>query len=171
MIVAVYPGSFDPVTLGHTDIIQRAARVFDQVIVALLENPNKKPLFTRQERLSMLSEATRELPNVSVESFRGLLVDYLRSRGVKVVVKGLRAVSDFEFELQQALTNRRLDPEIETFFMMSDSAHAFLSSSLIKEIVRFGGSVHDFVPHGVEEQLKRRLIEIGADAFGETISG
>ena len=153
---AIYPGSFDPVTNGHVDIIERAAGLFDEVIVAVATNLDKAPLFTVEERVEMLREACRRLPNVSVEVFTGLLVRYAGARKANVIVKGLRALSDFEFEFEMALMNRRLDDGIETVFMMTNAEYSYLSSGIIKEVAGFGGSVKGLVPPIVEEYLKRK---------------
>ncbi|HHY47031.1 MAG TPA: pantetheine-phosphate adenylyltransferase [Firmicutes bacterium] len=157
MLTAVYPGSFDPVTCGHLDIIERACRVFDKVIVAVLINPAKEPLFTVQERMEMLAGATRHLEKVDVESFDGLLVDFVRRRDARVILKGLRAISDFDYEFQMASINRKLDPSIETIFMMTSNDYAFLSSSAVKNLARFGGCVRGLVPGNVEAKLKNKF--------------
>jgi len=154
---AIYPGSFDPVTNGHMDILERATKLFDEVIVAVATNPSKTPLFSVQERVQMLREASKHLPNVIVDSFEGLLVPYAATQGAQVIVKGLRALSDFEFEFEMALMNRRLDEGIETVFMMTNAEYSYLSSSIIKEVAGFGGSVHGLVPTVVEEALKLKL--------------
>jgi len=159
--VAVYPGSFDPVTYGHLDIIARASAIFDRLLVAVLENPSKTPLFSTQERLEMLAEACRPLPNVQCEAFSGLVVDYARSRGARVLVRGLRAVSDFEYEFVMATMNRHLNAEVDTVFIMTSSEYAFISSSLVKEVARFGGDVERWVPAGVARRLKERLAASG----------
>ena len=153
----VYPGSFDPVTNGHMNIIERCAQRFEQVIVAVLMNLEKEPLFSAEERLEMLRACCAHLPNVEVDGFSGLLVDYVRRRQADFIVKGLRAISDFEFELQQALMNRRLAPQVDTLFMMTDADYSFLSSRIVKEIVRLGGAVDNLVPPAVEERLRRKL--------------
>ena len=155
-LTALCPGTFDPVTNGHLDIIQRAARCFDDVVVAVLENPAKQPLFGVEERVAMLKEAVSDLDHVQVESFSGLLVDYARSRGSTVVVKGLRAVSDFDFELQMAQMNSRM-AGVETFFVATSPQWSYLSSSLIKEVARHGGSVQGLVPDVVRERLEEKL--------------
>ncbi|KIL38087.1 phosphopantetheine adenylyltransferase [Gordoniibacillus kamchatkensis] len=155
--VAVYPGSFDPVTNGHLDIIHRAAKVFDKLIVAVLNNSSKNPLFTVEERVELLRQVTKDVPNVEIDSFRDLLVNYLKSRDVHVVVRGLRAVSDFELELQMASMNKKLHSEMETFFMTSNPTYSYLSSSIVKEIARFHGPVTDLVPDEVEQALKRKF--------------
>ena len=140
-VLAVYPGSFDPVTHGHLDIIRRGSRLFDRIVVAILRNPEKKALFSLEERRRILVNATAGIPNVTVDSFDGLLVDYAHRRGARVIVRGLRALSDFEYEFQMALMNRRLDSSIETVFMMPSETYSYLSSRLVKEVVRLGGSV------------------------------
>jgi pantetheine-phosphate adenylyltransferase len=156
-VLAVYPGSFDPVTNGHLDIIRRGSRLFDRIVVAILRNPEKRPLFSIRERKRTLVTATAEIPNVTIDSFDGLLVDYARRRGARVIVRGLRALSDFEYEYQMALMNRRLDAEIETVFMMPSEAYSYLSSRLVKEVVRLGGSVSGLVPPEVERGLGQRM--------------
>ncbi len=150
---AVYPGSFDPVTNGHIDLIQRSATLFDKVIVAILRNTEKTPLFTVDERIVMLEEAIRDLKNVTVTSFAGLLVDFVEQIGASVIMRGIRAVSDYEYELQMALMNRRLSNKVETVFMLPAESYSFLSSKLVKEIAELGGSVHGLVPAGVEKRL------------------
>jgi pantetheine-phosphate adenylyltransferase len=152
-IRAVYPGSFDPVTNGHIDLIQRSAALFDKVIVAILRNAEKAPLFTVEERTIMLEEAIRDLKNVSVTSFAGLLVDFVEQVGASVIVRGIRAVSDYEYELQMALMNRRLSNKVETVFMLPAESYSFLSSKLVKEIAQHGGSIQGFVPVDVEKRL------------------
>jgi pantetheine-phosphate adenylyltransferase len=154
--LALYPGSFDPPTNGHVDLIERALHVFDKLIVAVATNAEKECLFTVEERVEMLKEATAHIKGVEVESFDTLTVEYAKARGAIALIRGLRAVSDFEYELQMALMNRKLDPSIETIYLMPSEAHIFLSSSLLKEIVMFGGkNLSDFVPPTVE----RRLLE------------
>lgn len=153
----IYPGSFDPVTNGHLDVIQRAARLFDKVIVAVANNDTKRPLFTLKERVQLVRRAVRHLPNVEVDSFSGLLVHYAEKRGALVVIRGLRAVSDFEFEFQLALTNRKMNERIETIFMMPREANVFLSSSVVKEISRLGGDVSPFVPAHVRTALQAKF--------------
>jgi pantetheine-phosphate adenylyltransferase len=150
---AVYPGSFDPVTNGHIDLIERSAAVFDRLIVAILRNADKTPLFSVEERVEMMEEATRHLDNVTVTSFAGLLVDFADQIGANVIVRGIRYISDYEYELQMALMNRRLSDKVETVFMMPAEAYSFLSSKLVKEIAQFGGSVEGFVPPVVEKRL------------------
>ena len=155
--IAVFPGSFDPLTNGHVDIILRGARLFDRIVVAILRNAEKQPLFKPEERVAMALDVFRQYPNVEVESFDGLLVDYAELKGASVIVRGLRAVSDFEFELQMALMNRRLAPEIETMFMMAGEVYSFISSRLVKEVIRLGGNISELVPPEVEVRLRNRL--------------
>ncbi len=157
MTIAICPGSFDPVTNGHLDIIERAAAIFDHVIVAVLENPSKKPLFTIEERLNFLREVLAGRDNIEVEHFQGLLVDFARKKKARVIIKGLRAVSDFESEFQQALTNKKLNPEIETMFMMTANEYSFLSSSMVKDLVYFGGNPEDLVPPVVAAALAEKF--------------
>ena len=147
--IAVYPGSFDPVTNGHLDIIERTSKVFDKVIVAVLENPDKKPMFTKEERVCMLKKVTGYIPNIEVESFSGLLINYMYKKDAKVIVKGLRAVSDFEYEFQMALLNNKLDPGVETLFMMTNNKYSYLSSSSVKQIALFGGCIKELVPDAI----------------------
>ena len=157
MRTVIYPGSFDPMTNGHLDIVKRAARLFDSVIVAVAVNSDKKPLFTLEERVELVTETVREFPNVRVDSFTGLLVNYVEKAGGQAVIRGLRAVSDFEFEFQLALMNRKLNERVETIFMMPKETYTFLSSRIIKEIARLGGDVKAFVPAHVEAALKGKL--------------
>ncbi|MBE9230496.1 pantetheine-phosphate adenylyltransferase [Cuspidothrix issatschenkoi LEGE 03284] len=145
-MIAIYPGSFDPITLGHLDIIERGSRLFKQVIVAVLRNPNKTPLFTVEQRLAQIQLCTQHLPNVAVDSFHGLTVEYAQMQQAQVLLRGLRAVSDFEIELQMAHTNKTLSTQIETVFLATSNEYSFLSSSVVKEIARFGGSVDHLVP-------------------------
>ena len=155
--IAVYPGSFDPITNGHLDIIRRAAQMFDRVVVAVARNAEKAPLFNAQERVALARSAVRGLRNVSVDEFDGLLVDYARQKRATIIVRGLRAVSDFEFEFQLSLMNRKLDPRIETIFLMTKDEYTFISSRLVKEICQLGGEVSDFVPAGVERAMKQKF--------------
>jgi pantetheine-phosphate adenylyltransferase len=157
-IVAVYPGSFDPLTNGHVDIIQRGSRLFDRIVVAILINVEKAPLFTVPERVDIAREVFRGWNNVEVDTFDGLLVDYARARRAGVIVRGLRAVSDFEYELQMALMNRRLNPDVETVFMMPAEPYTYVSSRLVKEVVALGGSVHGLVPEIVERRLREKKL-------------
>jgi len=153
----IYPGTFDPITNGHLDIIQRALQIFDQVVVAVALNLEKDPLFTGPERKEIITEATRHLGNVRVDSFESLLVDYVRAQKTNVVLRGLRAISDFEYEFQMALMNRKLDETIETVFMMPSQDYSYLSSRLVKEIAIRGGSIEAFVPPIVEKRLQEKL--------------
>jgi len=156
-VVAVYPGTFDPPTKGHLDVIRRGARLFDRLIVAVAVNPEKEPLFSEEERLTMLRQLTRGIRNVEVASFRGLTVDFCRKRGAKVILRGIRTFSDFEYEFQMALTNRVLAPEVETLFVMPSEEFSYLSSSMVKEAVALGGDLSRFVPKVVLRCLKRKL--------------
>lgn len=155
-LIAIYPGSFDPVTNGHLDIIKRSQRLFDRVFVSILVNVDKKPLFTTQERLDMLREVTKEWNNVEIDTFEGLLVNYAVNKKAKMILRGIRAVTDYEYEFQMALMNRRMQPEIETIFMVPGEAYTYLSSRLVKEIFLLGGSVKGLVPELVEDSLKRK---------------
>jgi pantetheine-phosphate adenylyltransferase len=156
MDIGIYPGSFDPITNGHLDIITRSAKLFDKLIVAVLSNPRKTALFTVDERIEMIRESVKDIDNIEIDSFSGLLIDFARLKKAKVIVKGLRAVSDFEYELQMALMNNKLDSEIETIFIMTSSKYSFLSSSIIKEVSSFGGCVRGLVPPIVEKRLKQK---------------
>lgn len=156
-ILAIYPGSFDPVTNGHLDLIERGAKIFDHLVVAALRNLDKDPLFSVTERVEMLREVTRPWPNVEVDIFDGLLVDYARQRKAQILLRGIRAISDYEYELQMALMNRKLEPNIETVFMMPAETYSYLSSRLVKEIFRLGGSIRDLVPLIVEQKLRSKV--------------
>jgi len=155
MKIAVYPGSFDPVTSGHLDIIKRAAGIFGKVIVAIIRNPEKKPQFSLPERVKMLKASLSGLKNVSVDSFDGLLVDYAKKKKANIIVRGLRAVSDFDYEFQMALTNRKMAPKIETLFFMTDYKYSYLSSSFVKQIAKLGGDISGLVPEPVAKKLRR----------------
>lgn len=157
MRTVIYPGSFDPLTNGHLDVVERAARLFDRVIVAVAQNDSKQPLFSLEERVSLVRQSTKSLPNVEVDAFNGLLVNYVIDRGGQAVIRGLRAVSDFEFEFQLALMNRKLNEKVETIFMMPKDTYTFLSSRIVKEIARLGGDVKAFVPEAVELALRAKL--------------
>ena len=156
-VIAVYPGSFDPLTNGHLDLIERGSKIFDELIVAVLRNPEKEPLFTVGERMEMLLEATQHCSNVSADSFNGLLVDYAVRRQARVILRGIRAVSDFENEMTMALMNRKLDGNLETVFMMPAVSYTFLSSRLVREIVHLGGDVRGLVPPLVEARLRAKV--------------
>ena len=158
MSSAIYPGSFDPVTLGHLDIIRRSAEMFDEVIIGVLNNTSKTPLFSVEERVNMLSEVVSDIPNVRVESVGGLLIDFARQNGVKTIIRGLRAVTDFEYELQIAQSNRKVAPEIDTVFLTTSIDYAYLSSSIVKEYASFGVDVEQFVPAGVVDRIKEKYI-------------
>jgi pantetheine-phosphate adenylyltransferase len=155
--IAVCPGSFDPVTNGHLDIITRASKRFDKVIVAVLKNSSKNSLFTIEERMEMLKYHCKDIENVEVDSFSGLLIDYMKIKNSQIIIKGLRAVSDFEYEMQMALMNRKLDQDIETIFMMTNSKYSYLSSSIIKEVAKHGGCIKGLVPDLVEAELIKRF--------------
>jgi pantetheine-phosphate adenylyltransferase len=156
-VLAIYPGSFDPVTNGHLDLIERGAKLFDRLVVAVLHNLEKDPLFAVSERMEMLREVTRPWPNVEVDVFEGLLVDFARQKRAQVILRGIRALSDYEYELQMALMNRKLEPKIETVFMMPAEAYSYLSSRLVREIARLGGPLKDMVPATVEERLRAKV--------------
>lgn len=155
--IAVYAGSFDPVTYGHIDIIKRAAKIFDQIIVAIAHNTEKDPLFDVKERVSMIKKVAGDIPNVKVDDFTGLAVDYVAESGANVLIRGLRMVSDFEYEFQMALTNRKLNEKIETIFLMPNEAYSYLSSTLIKEAASLGADVGNFVPSFIATKLKAKL--------------
>ena len=157
-VVAIYPGSFDPITNGHLDLIERGSALFDKLIVSILRNDEKQALFSVSERVEMLNEVIGKFSNVEVASFDGLLVDYAAHCGATVILRGIRAVSDYEYELQMALMNRRLRPEIETVFMMAGEAHSFVSSRLVKEVIGLGGNIAGLVPPSVEGRLRKRLL-------------
>ncbi len=155
-VIAIYPGSFDPITNGHLDLIERGSALFDKLIVAILRNEEKRALFSVEERIEMLNEVIPRFSNVEVASFDGLLVDYAAHCGASVILRGIRAVSDYEYEIQMALMNRRLRPEIETVFLMAGEAHSFISSRLVKEVIGLGGNISGLVPPSVEGRLRKR---------------
>ena len=157
MKVAIVPGSFDPVTNGHLDIIKRTSELFDSVYVCILSNSAKNPLFSVEERLDLIKRATKDIPNVKVESFTGLLVDYARSRDARFIVKGLRAVTDFEYEYQLSLINKQLAPEIETFFITTNLKYAYLSSSIVKEVAKYGGDISKMVPNEIIFDIQNKI--------------
>ena len=155
--VAVYPGTFDPVTNGHLDLVDRARRHFDEVVVSILRNTNKQPLFVLDERVGFLKDAVADWDGVKVEAFDGLLVDHCRQIGASVILRGLRAISDFEYEMQAAMMNRKLEPNVETIFLLPGEAYSYLSSNLVREIGRLGGDIDQLVPAHVSEAMKRRF--------------
>lgn len=154
---AIYPGTFDPTTYGHLDVIKRGSKIFETLIVSVGHNPFKKAMFSVQERMDMISRHTKDYPNVQVDSFDGMLVDYLKKKSTNIILRGIRTVSDFENELQRALTNRVLRDDVETVFVMTSQQYSFLNSSLIKEAIFLGGDVTEFVPKDIEEELNRKL--------------
>lgn len=155
-VIAIYPGSFDPITNGHLDLIRRSSGLFDRLIVSILRNDSKQPLFSLAERMEMLRAAVAEFPNVEVDSFEGLLVRYAEQRGARVVLRGIRAISDYEYELQMTHMNRRLNPEIETVFLMANDAYSFISSRLVKEVFRLGGDITELVPPIVLARMREK---------------
>ena len=157
MNLGIYPGTFDPITHGHTDIISRSLHIFDHIVVAVFPNPRKKPLFDIQERVDMAKLVTKDLPRVEVVEFQGLLVEYVKQRGAQAIIKGLRAISDFEYEFQMALVNRKLDEQVETVFLMPSQEYSYLTSSIIKEVASLGGPVTQFVHPEVSNRLHQRL--------------
>ncbi len=157
-LVAVYPGSFDPITNGHLDLIERSSRFVSRLIIGVLRNESKQPLFSVEERADMMRQAVAKYPNVEVDAFDGLLVEYAAAKNASLIVRGIRAVSDYEYELQMALMNRKLRPDIETVFMMASEAHSFVSSRLVKEVIKLGGNISGLVPPFVEQRLKDRLL-------------
>jgi len=156
-VKAIYPGSFDPITNGHLDLIDRGSKIFGELVVAVLRNAEKDPLFTVEERTEMLKATVSRFPNVSVDNFEGLLVHYAERQGARAVLRGIRAISDYEYELQMALMNRKLAPQIETVFMMPADSYSYVSSRLVKEVFRLGGSVRGLVPELVEERLRQKV--------------
>jgi len=157
MKLAIYPGTFDPVTNGHLDILKRAASVFETVYIAVAQNMHKNPLFTTEERIAMIQNCTSQYPNVKIDHFKGLAVEYARKVGASVIIRGLRAISDFDYEFQMALMNRHMNDNIDTVFFMPHEDYTYLSSSTVREIVRFGGNVSEFVPEIVKNELIRKL--------------
>ncbi|MBR0276839.1 MAG: pantetheine-phosphate adenylyltransferase [Clostridia bacterium] len=157
--IAVYPGSFDPCTNGHLDIIERSAKIFDKIIVAVLINSSKKPTFSVEERIALLKKATEHIDNVEIDVFQGLLAEYAQLKGAKTIVKGLRAVSDFEYEFQMALTNKKLNPDIETLFMTATAENMYLSSSIVREVARLNGTIDGMVPEKIKDLIYKKYIK------------
>ena len=159
MLKGIYPGSFDPVTFGHLDIIRRSAGLVDELIVGVLNNKAKSPLFSVKERVRMLNEVTKDMPNVRIVPFEGLLVDFARRSGASVVIRGLRAITDFEYELQMAQTNYKMEPEIETIFLTTSLDYSYLSSTTVKEVAAFGGDISQFVPETIERRIQEKIMK------------
>ena len=159
MLKGIYPGSFDPVTFGHLDIIRRSAGLVDELIVGVLNNKAKSPLFSVKERVRMLNEVTKDMPNVRIVPFEGLLVDFARRSGASVVIRGLRAITDFEYELQMAQTNHKMEPEIETIFLTTSLDYSYLSSTTVKEVAAFGGDISQFVPETIERRIQEKIMK------------
>ena len=159
-VTAIYPGSFDPITNGHLDLIQRGSRLFDRLIISVLRNESKAPLFTAAERIEMLREVVNDYSNIEVDSFHGLLVEHATRHSATVLLRGIRAISDYEYELQMALMNRRLNPGLETVFLLANEAYSFISSRLVKEVFSLGGNISGLVPSSVEARLKRRMSKL-----------
>ena len=156
-VVAIYPGSFDPITSGHLDVIERGSRLFDRLIVSILRNESKAPLFSVEERMQMIGEVTSRFDNVEIDCFDGLLANYALEKGARVILRGIRAISDYEYELQMALMNRRLQPQLETVFLLAGEQFSFVSSKLVKEVIGLGGNITGLVPPSVEKRLRDRL--------------
>ena len=159
MKIAICPGSFDPVTKGHVDILERSSKLFDKVIAVVLVNPSKTPTFTTEERVDLIKRVTAHIPNVEVDSYAGLVADYARIKNAHTLIKGLRAVTDFEYEFQQALINKKLNPELETLFMVTNQEHMYLSSTLVRQIAVFGGDIDMFVPEEIKDILKAKMVK------------
>lgn len=155
--LAICPGSFDPITNGHLDIVQRGAKIFDEIVIVIFNNSSKSPLFTAEERAELISEAVKGMPNVRVDISSGLLVEYAKKKQADAILRGLRAVSDFEYEMQITSMNKRLEPDIETFFMMTNTQYSYLSSSIVKEVARYNGNINDLVPDVVAEALRKKF--------------
>lgn len=160
MKVAIMPGSFDPVTKGHIDILERSSKLFDKVIAVVMVNPTKTPTFTTEERVEFLKKVTEHIPNLEVDSYLGLVADYAREKNAHTLIKGLRAVTDFEYEFQQALTNKKLNPELETLFMVTNQEYMYLSSTIVRQIAGFGGDISLFVPEKIKEEILERIIPV-----------
>ena len=156
MNIAICPGSFDPVTLGHIDILERSSKLFDKVIAVVMVNPTKNPTFSTEERVALLKKVTKHIPNVEIESYYGLVADYAKEKGAKTLIKGLRAVSDFEYEFQMNLINKKINPQLETMFLTSDVKYTFLSSSVVREMARYGADLTGFVPDEIKEEIEEK---------------
>ena len=159
MKIAICPGSFDPITKGHVDIIERTSKLFDKVYAVVMVNPAKKPTFTTEERVDMIKKCTAHLENVEAESFEGLIADYARQKDAHTLVKGLRAVTDFEYEFQQALTNKKLNSDLETLFMVTNQEYMYLSSTIVRQIAEFGGDIEQFVPYEIKDELIKKMVK------------
>ena len=159
MKIAICPGSFDPITKGHVDIIERTSKLFDKVYAVVMVNPAKKPTFTTEERVDMIKKCTAHLENVEAESFEGLIADYARQKDAHTLGKGLRAVTDFEYEFQQALTNKKLNSDLETLFMVTNQEYMYLSSTIVRQIAEFGGDIEQFVPHEIKDELIKKMVK------------
>ncbi len=159
MKIAICPGSFDPVTKGHVDILERSSKLFDKVIAVVLVNPAKTPTFTTEERVELIKRVTKHIPNVEVDSYTGLVADYAQLKNAHTLIKGLRAVTDFEYEFQQALINKKLNPELETLFMVTNQEYMYLSSTLVRQIAEFGGDIDMFVPEEIKDILKEKMVK------------
>ena len=159
MKIAICPGSFDPITKGHVDIIERTSKLFDKVYAVVMVNPSKTPTFTTEERVDMIKKCTAHLENVEAESFEGLIADYAKQKDAHTLVKGLRAVTDFEYEFQQALTNKKLNSDLETLFMVTNQEYMYLSSTIVRQIAEFGGDIEQFVPHEIKDELIRKMVK------------
>lgn len=159
MKIAICPGSFDPITKGHVDIIERTSKLFDKVYAVVMVNPSKTPTFTTEERVSLIKKCTSHLENVEAESFEGLIAEYAKQKNASTLVKGLRAVTDFEYEFQQALTNKKLNPNLETLFMVTNQEYMYLSSTIVRQIAEFGGDIEQFVPHEIKDELIKKMVK------------
>jgi len=155
--ICIYPGSFDPITNGHLDIIKRSSQLFDKVIVGIIQNPNKNSFFTLEERIDLIKKATNSISNIEIDNFTGLLIDFAKKKNARVIIRGLRAISDFEYEFQMASMNHKLDPKIETVFMMTNIKYSYLSSSMVKEVGLLGGCIKDLVPEIINDDINRKL--------------
>ena len=159
MKIAICPGSFDPVTKGHVDILERSSKLFDKVIAVVLVNPTKTPTFTTEERVDLIKRVTTHIPNLEVDSYTGLVADYAQLKNAHTLIKGLRAVTDFEYEFQQALTNKKLNSDLETLFMVTNQEYMYLSSTIVRQIAEFGGDIEQFVPHEIKDELIKKMVK------------